>query len=95
VQLEADLFTQFTDSLAYMVLCLSVWGAGEGIGALLDHPNAGQRLRCWIWSFRSAVPPVEACQLRYGKAALAVAFESEAAAMASSVAPKKSPARAE
>ena len=79
VQLEADLFTQFTDSLAYMVLCLSVWGAGEGIGALLDHQNAGQRLRCWIRSFR----------------ALAVASESEAVAMASRVAPERSPARAE
>ena len=52
MELEAVLFTQLADSLAYVVLCLSVWGVGEGIVALLDRPNTAQHPGCWIRRFR-------------------------------------------
>ena len=31
------MFTDYTQSLAYIALCIAVWGAGEGIGAFWDR----------------------------------------------------------
>lgn len=34
------MFTDYTQSVAYIALCLAVWGAGEGIGAVWDRAAA-------------------------------------------------------
>ncbi len=31
------MFTNYAQSLAYVALCIAVWGAGEGIGAFWDR----------------------------------------------------------
>jgi len=41
--LEAAMFTEYTESIVYVALCLGVWGIGEGVGRHLGQPRAPEQ----------------------------------------------------
>jgi hypothetical protein len=39
------MFTEYTESIVYVALCLGVWGIGEGVGAILGSIGRRSRAR--------------------------------------------------
>jgi len=39
------MFTEYTESIVYVALCLGVWGIGEGVGAIWGSIGRRSRAR--------------------------------------------------